>query len=334
MTSCIPASTWNFVAGAWQTSQTQCSPWSYQWSTWQSSCTTVTTWQFQDGVWQSTFKSCSAIPANSIYNPSSWLTSNSCTWSCSGGYYQNWSTCVLPNWSWDATAWFAYFQWSTQVYPKSCNDLLISTTSNFKIWTSPYNWTKFVDWIYYIKPNASDAFKAYCDMSKDGGGWTKVFYSDSDSVPRSSISGSDWNTWPSINFSRLWSMKDIKNIWWLYEFYIRDSSTIWRNIIFTQTNKYYENPVGNDFIQKSWNFYYSTQTDWTSWKWLWLWNFWNWNFNSFCSLAMSFEWRWWTYCLQDQFIWYNTWPWFYDLTAYPTTGYDVWAQSWVEVYQR
>ncbi|MBW7954517.1 prepilin-type N-terminal cleavage/methylation domain-containing protein [Candidatus Gracilibacteria bacterium] len=61
-------------------------------------------------------------------------------------------------------------------YPKSCNDLLVSTTPNFKVGnTNPYNGTKFIEGVYYIKPDGVvSEFKVYCDMTRDDGGWTLV----------------------------------------------------------------------------------------------------------------------------------------------------------------
>lgn len=80
------------------------------------------------------------------------------------------------NWEWDSTLWFK-LKWgdNNYYYPKSCNDLIISVSTDFKIWTTwAYNWTKFIDWVYYIKPNSNPEFKVYCDMTTDNGGWSLV----------------------------------------------------------------------------------------------------------------------------------------------------------------
>lgn len=148
---------------------------------------------------------------------------------------------------------------------------------------------------------------------------------------RTSIQGSDWGVSPNVNFSILWSMRNNKPNG-RYEFYIYDSSTIHRNAIFTQTNAYYENPIGNSFAQKSGNFYYSSQANNTSWRGLALGSFGNSNFQTYCTLAMSSEGSSWTYCLQDQYSGgYVTGPWFYDGSI---GGYDVGSQQWVKVFQR
>ena len=186
------------------------------------------------------------------------------------------------------------------------------------------------DWFYTIDPESNWVwFEVYCDMTSEWWWWTRVFYSNSDSVARADIVGQDWNPWDEINFSRLWSMRGIKNKQWLSEFFIKDSSDIWRYFTFTQTNAYDENPVNNSFLQKSGNLYYSTKTDWSTWYWLALWNYWNTQMQTNCTLSNAFQWSTWHYCLQDQNVGgYWTWPWFND------TAYDSWSWDWVMIYQR
>ncbi len=126
-------------------------------------------------------------------------------------------------------------------------------------------------------------------MATDGGGWTLVFYSNSDSVSRTTVASGDWNVGPAVNFSRLHSMKNVKNASGVYEFFVKDSSTVGRYVIFTQTNAYDANPVGNSYSKKSGNFYYSSQASGTAWYGLGLGNYGNSSFNSFCTLAMASE---------------------------------------------
>ena len=160
------------------------------------------------------------------------------------------------------------------------------------------------------------------------GGWTLVFYSNSDSVSRTSIDNEDWGSSPNINFSILWSMRAQKRSG-NYEFYIYDSSTVKRNIIFTQTNAYNEDPINNSFYQKSGNFYYSSNTAGTLWKGLALGSFGNDAMKTNCALSMSYEGRSWAYCLQDQLLGsYHTGPWFFD------NGYDSSSQQWIKIFQR
>ena len=111
-----------------------------------------------------------------------------------------------------------------------------------------------------------------------------------------------------------------------FEFYIYDSSSIKRNIIFTQTNAYNENPINNSFYQKSGNFYYSSlNTLGTLWRGLSLGIYGNRDMQINCSLSMSYEGSSWTYCLQDQLKGaYNTGPWFSD-----NSKFDINSQQWI-----
>lgn len=162
-----------------------------------------------------------------------------------------------------------------------------------------------------------------------------VFYSNSDSVLRTNIDTKDWGVSPNVNFSILWSMRNQKRNG-KYEFYIYDSSTIKRNIIFNQTNAYNESPLNNSFTKKSGNFYYSSNTNYSTWFGLALGNYGtNPAMISNCTLAMASDGSSWTYCLQDQFSGtYNTGPWFSDTNINPSTGYDLNSQQWVKIFQR
>lgn len=116
-----------------------------------------------------------------------------------------------------------------------------------------------------------------------------------------------------------------------YEFYIYDSSTIKRNIIFTQSNAYNENPVNNSFSKKSGNFYYSYFTNASTWFGLALGSFGtNISMINNCTLSMASDGSSWAYCLQDQLSGsYNTGPWFIDSISYDTN-----SQQWIKIFQR
>lgn len=213
--------------------------------------------------------------------------------------------------------------------------ILISKTNTGLVGTKVYN--SCLGWLnagystngnYAINPTGNEEFDAYCDMTTSGGGWTLVFYSNSDNVPRSSVSNSDWNTSNTINFSRLYSFKDIKRNG-KYEFFVHDSSTTFRHTIFSQTNAYNENPIGNSYTKIGGNMYYSDRTTSSRWFGLALGNYGQTAMVNNCTLSMADYGSSWTYCLQDQLTGsYGTGPWFYD------GGYDSGSQQWVKIYQR
>ena len=68
--------------------------------------------------------------------------------------------------------------------------------------------------IYWINPNAGstvDAFEVYCDMTTDGGGWTKLEYV-ADLTHQSHFSGGDSNQWLPSNFTLTLTDTQINNI--------------------------------------------------------------------------------------------------------------------------
>lgn len=202
---------------------------------------------------------------------------------------------------------------------KSCKNIFDNKKSNW-------------DWYYYIYPDWSSPIAVYCDMSNYWWWWTLVYYSNSWSVSRSLISSWNWNieNTTKVNFSILYSMRNIKNwSWSTYNFYIKDSSDIERENIFRQSNSYLNNPVWNNYTQEDWNFYYSSNSSWSTWYWLWLWNYWKTLMNTNCTLSTAWSGISWNYCLQDQSSWNWTWPWFYDYWRY-----DTWSQLWVKIFQR
>ena len=65
--------------------------------------------------------------------------------------------------NWDDAIWRKYSDWT---FAETCNDYKNPT------WLYVY-WGSIWDGIYWIKPNASPAFKVYCDMTYSSGGRTR-----------------------------------------------------------------------------------------------------------------------------------------------------------------
>lgn len=102
------------------------------------------------------------------------ISSQSENITCDSWYFKNWSNCETQ-WSWNSTTWFTFkdTNWN-YLYPTSCNNLLTTSTWKNTLFDTPWNSTKFVDWVYFIKPDSWAAFKVYCDMTNNGWWWTLV----------------------------------------------------------------------------------------------------------------------------------------------------------------
>lgn len=150
----------------------------------------------------------------------------------------SWSCVITRIWSWDAANWFVYSEWWVNKYPTNCNDLLVSSTTNFKRWTTlPWNWTKFVDGYYYIKIWTSTQFKAYCDMTTDGWWRTAIVkdYNTSISYLQKfwDVSYIDWTFYNNATYWIWWWTNDSN-----YKTYIINSNLLFSNMRIKYTWRY------------------------------------------------------------------------------------------------
>ena len=217
-----------------------------------------------------------------------------------------------------------------KAYFKDSEDILQWTWS-ILAWISPkasckrlydIGWIR-EDWTYKINPDWTWEIEVYCDMTTDWGGWTLVYHSITNDVDRVLLDDEDWNSWPDNDFSRLWSMRNIR-VWSQFEF--RIFNDYWVNIQFTQDNRYDEDPDPfnndpsyNNFKYINWNYIFNANT-W--WKWLALWTYWNWSMLSSCSLSAWYEGNSWWNCIQDQTTWFWVWPWSYSTFSNEITIYQ------------
>ena len=176
---------------------------------------------------------------------------------CLEDEYLDWNDCI-KHWTWDETDWFTYkdSSWNI-VYPKNCNELL--TNPIFKKWTiTPYNWTRFVDWVFNIKPDWQEAFKVYCDMTNDDWGWTMIF----------------WAKNPS-------NIIEYSSVGWYTDITISPSSYVMNSNVICNNTKQWSSIIWVKWIS---NTQFKVQN--INWVWTWAWD----SCNGFGWVAPTYDW--------------------------------------------
>lgn len=224
-------------------------------------------------------------------------------------WIKSWEQTTLPitfSWEWDwNNTWFKYKDNWSYFYPKSCNDLLVSSNPNFKVWnTWAYTWTKFVDWVYYIKPDwVVSEFKVYCDMTSEWGWWTLAFKINNTMIA-SCYNNSNWcnkENLVNIDFNTNWRLSnlDLNSI----------SNRIWSVIKIVRSDQTTTNWYHN-VSKKTWP---NSLNMWTSW--ICTWNF-------LCIVFTDLN------NAEKNILWVNV-PWYQNMSLYLPTAYNnYWQRFW------
>ncbi|MDP2091290.1 MAG: fibrinogen-like YCDxxxxGGGW domain-containing protein [Candidatus Gracilibacteria bacterium] len=113
------------------------------------------------------------LPVNTTTSYNTSASTTECRYTCDSGYYNNGGTSCDSQWTGNSTTGYLFKNTSgVEQYPLNCNDLLDKSTWKNTLAGSPWNGSVFTSGVYWIKPNASAAFKVYCDMTNSSGGWT------------------------------------------------------------------------------------------------------------------------------------------------------------------
>lgn len=169
------------------------------------------------------------------------------------------SVSIKPFSYWNYLDWYIFIDSNQdKQYPSSCLGLLENNVFKNKEIGSPWNWSYFKSWKYYIK-QSWNIYRVYCDMESDWGGWTLIVHADKNG---DIISIEDSHAFESLN-------SDNMKIWveGISEF-INSSSwldmmvyTRWYKVKWTNLNK--ENKSVKYYTQQefSWN---SSSTNYSS----------------------------------------------------------------------
>jgi hypothetical protein len=222
--SCKTADAGNFVLTTWQTGQTQCVLWSYQPTAWQSSCIPAGTWQYVDMLWQSVVKSCTANPGNSTYNPSSWLTSNSCTWTCNSTYHNESNQCVsdtksctIANWVWWTQSWNWSTWWACSIV--SCNAWYYN---NWSACIVQWSWDA-TSWFVFKNTSWVEQYPTSCNNLLTVTTWKNTYAGS----PWNSSVFTDWNYWLKPSGTPVLTNCDMSTSWWWWNLVLNLTKPAW-----------------------------------------------------------------------------------------------------------
>ncbi len=208
---------------------------------------------------------------------------------------------------WSYNNWYTFLDANKNpIYPTSCKNLLDNNSFRNSELGSPYNWSSFKSWKYYVKV-WGDSFPVYCDMDTDWWGWTMIVSADSE---KDIISIEAAHLFDPINSDNM----NIDDEWISKFIYSSDWSdmmvyTRWYKVKWTNLNKQnislkwytnidypwnstasnYSAVTTADDILLLWNQWAVQDKAWNWWKiWMWI----NQSWNDWCEVTHLHFWPW------------------------------------------